>query len=747
MKELWYRREAEKFEESLPIGNGSFGAALYGGAKRERLSLNIDTLWSGYPGSGEARGTKEDVAAAEQLLRSGNRLGAEEAIWRTCLSDWSAAYQPAGTLWIDFPGVQAVEGYRRSLNLENAEAAVSYSAHDVSFRRQAFCSYPDKVLVVRCTSSDSAARAVISLESPHPYRFEEEDGVLVLRSIAPVYSAPSYFPCEEPIRYDPFDQNRALSYALAVRPVARSGKVEFRNGKIEAESGDFLLIVSGETNFESYDRQPRESQVDPKTVCLERVRAAAALGFDALWERHRADYRELFDRVSLTLEGVDRSDLPTDERLRRNEEDHADNALAALLFDYGRYLMIASSRPGTQAANLQGIWNEEMRPPWSSNYTININTEMNYWPAEVCALPECHEPLFDFVEGLARNGTATASRLYGCRGWCSHHNSDLWRLSEPVGGPNPNEESVGWAYWSSSAGWLAHDLWEHYAFTGDLAFLREHWETLRGAGLFLLDRLQETPEGRITPMSTSPENRYRVGDDVCCLSENCAVDVATTIDILSACVRAARLLGTDESLAAEMETALSSLKGYAVGSDGQLLEWGEEFEESEIHHRHLSPLYGVYPGNSITFATPQWLAASERLMRRRGNDATGWGIAWKICVWARLRNGKEAQECLENAMRFVDQPSTSYGGGGGLYANMLDAHPPFQIDGNFGIAAGIAELLVQSGPDGTILLPALPPAWKNGSVRGLRIKGGGSVSIVWKDGKIVESAIETADRG
>ena len=364
---------------------------------------------------------------------------------------------------------------------------------------------------------------------------------------------------------------------------------------------------------------------------------------------------------------------------------------------------------------------------------------MNYWPVEACALPECHEPLFDFVEGLAKNGARTASRLYGCRGWCSHHNSDLWRLSEPVGGPNPTPDSVGWAYWSQSGAWLARDLWQHYEYTGDLDFLRAHWETLRGAGLFLLDRLEPSDGDLITPMSTSPENRYRLNGEICCLSENCAVDVAITMDLLSICTRAARLLGTDEALAEEMEQALAKLKGYSVGSKGQLLEWDCEQEEPEPQHRHLSPLYGVYPGSSIDASSPRWFAAAERLMRTRGNDATGWGIAWKVNVWARLKNGEEAKDCLDKAMRLVETPAFSYGGGGGLYANLLDAHPPFQIDGNFGIAAGIAEMLVQNGPDGPELLPAVPAAWKSGSVRGLRIKGGQSVSFSWQDGRVTQT--------
>lgn len=739
MRELWYRKEAEGFGEALPLGNGSLGAMVYGRTQREKISLNEDTLWSGFPGAGRPRGTPEDVRGARELLRTGKEKEAERTIWEKCLSDWSAAYQPAGTLWIEFSGEGETTDYRRSLSLGRAAALTEYRRGGFSFRREAFCSFPDRVLAIRCVSEQPDARAVISLELPHPSRPAGAEGVLAVRSIAPVFSAPSYFKCSDPIAYDSFEENRALSYAVAVLSVALRGRVQVEQDRVVLESGDFVLLVSIATNFEGFDRQPRESAIDPLAVCLDRVRAAAALGFDALRERHEADYRSLFDRVSLTLGGEDRSFLPTDERLRRNEEDHADNGLAALVFDYGRYLTIASSRPGSQPSNLQGIWNEEMRAPWSSNYTININTQMNYWPVEACALPECHEPLFDFVEGLAKNGARTASRLYGCRGWCSHHNSDLWRLSEPVGGPNPTPDSVGWAYWSQSGAWLARDLWQHYEYTGDLDFLRAHWETLRGAGLFLLDRLEPSDGDLITPMSTSPENRYRLNGEICCLSENCAVDVAITMDLLSICTRAARLLGTDEALAEEMEQALAKLKGYSVGSKGQLLEWDCEQEEPEPQHRHLSPLYGVYPGSSIDASSPRWFAAAERLMRTRGNDATGWGIAWKVNVWARLKNGEEAKDCLDKAMRLVETPAFSYGGGGGLYANLLDAHPPFQIDGNFGIAAGIAEMLVQNGPDGPELLPAVPAAWKSGSVRGLRIKGGQSVSFSWQDGRVTQT--------
>ena len=741
MKELWYRAPAETFTEALPVGSGRLGAMVYGQTQKEKISLNEDTLWSGYPKAENARGTYEGVQEAENLVREGKIKEAEKTIWRKCLSGWSAAYQPAGNLWIDFSHVGEVSHYRRSLDLEHAVVFTEFQSNGFSYRREVFCSYPDQVLAIRCFSNNPSASAEVSLELSHPYHLCDNKDTLLYQAIAPVYSAPSYFECEKPVVYDPFYENRALSYAVAVKPILFGGSFEMQKGRLIIHSSNFLLLVTVNTNFERFDKFPQNSNVDPEALCLSQAEHAAGLFYEELRERHIRDYSELFSRVSLSLCGEDRDWLPTDERLRAYSDNPSDNGLPVLVFDYGRYLMIACSRPGTQAANLQGIWNEEMRAPWSSNYTLNINTQMNYWPAEACGLPECHEPLFAFIEELAQNGAETAKRLYHCRGWCSHHNSDLWRLSEPVGGDNPTEDSTGWAYWSMSGAWLVRHLWQHYEYTQDAVFLKNHWETIKGAALFLLDRLQEKDGKWITSASTSPENRYILNGNVCCLSENCAIDIAITIDLFTICRKAAVILHEDGEWIHQIDQRLSHLKAFTVGSEGQLLEWDREYDETDIHHRHISPLYGLYPGESITADTPSLYQAAEQLMRRRGNEATGWGIAWKINVWARLQNGKEAKECLEKAMRPVAVKEFNYAEGGGLYSNLLDAHPPFQIDGNFGITAGICEMLLQNTASGIKLIPALPPDWHSGSVKGLRAKEGKTVDFSWKDGKITEYTI------
>lgn len=742
MKELWYTQEALGFTEALPIGCGNLGGMVYGGTKEEKISLNEDTLWSGFPGMQVPNGKYTDVQEAEKIFHQNGSREAEYNIWKKCLSGWSAAYQPAGTLRLAFENVSDAVEYRRHLNLDEAVAVTEYKSQGCTFWREVFCSFPDQVMAIHCTAKDKLTKVVVSLDIPHPARLVNNDSLLTYRSIAPVYSAPNYFACENPIVYDAFESNRALSYAIAVKPIAIDGNYQIVNGNIVLEARDFVILVAIATNFERFDRSPLESKIDPLQICLGRVNHAAQLGYDLLRERHVQDYQALFNRVSFTLGGIDRSYLPTDERLRENNKDHADNGLVTLLFDYGRYLTIASSRSGTQAANLQGIWNEEMRPPWSSNYTLNINTEMNYWPTEVCALPECHEPLFNLLDGLSENGLQTARRLYNCRGWCSHHNSDLWCITEPVGQPNVTQDAVGWAYWSGSGGWLARNIWQHYEYTNDVSFLREKWNILRGAGLFLLDRLRFEEGYLITPLSTSPENRYLADKTVCCLSENCAIDIGITMDVLGICILAAKVLDLEDEAVSDMEKALKKMKGYVIGSKGQLLEWGQEYQEDDLHHRHISPLYGVYPGDSITPSTPELYRAAEQLMRFRGNEATGWGIAWKVNVWARLKNGKEAKECLDKAMRFVSEMDCSYHGGGGIYANLLDAHPPFQIDGNMGILAGICEMLVQSTSSEPELLPALPKEWPSGSIRGLKIKGGRTLSFCWENGVVSNCLIE-----
>lgn len=740
MGKLWYKKAADSFHEALPIGNGRLGGMVYGGGAVERISLNEDTLWSGFPMDKSVPLAFEGYSEAKALYKSGDVAGAEEVLWKKCLSNWTEAYQPAGALVISTDGVEQADCYCRELDLASAVALTSFESGGFSYKREVFSSNPADALVVRQESTSPEQHCEITLDCPHPHRFFCKDDTLFMEALAPSYSAPSYFKSENPIIYDSFEDNRALSYCVAVKPSLNGGSVSFEDGKIIIRSSDFVLYTAISTNFEGFDKQPSDSKLNPASICGTVLNKAAGTSFADLKAAHIADYRALFDRVELKLCGEDRTDLPTNERLVAYQEDNTDNGLAVLMFDYGRYLTIASSRENTQPTNLQGLWNEDLRAPWSANYTLNINTEMNYWHVEACNLSETHLPLIRMVEELAQKGTAIAKDSYHCRGWCAHHNTDLWRQIEPVGGESPDSNSVGYSFWNISGGWLARHIFEHYEYTNDLSFLREHFELLKGAALFMLDRLEENSDGTLmAPISTSPENKYRKDGKAFALSENCAMDIGVTRDIFTAFIKSAGILGQDSELVKEFEAALEKLVDYKIGTRGELCEWSDEFEETEPQHRHLSLLYGVYPGNSINADTPKLQEAVDKTMRLRGDEATGWGIAWKINVWARLENAEKAKICLDKALRPVQKSGLSFKNGGGLYPNMFGAHPPFQIDSNFGTTAGIVEMLMQCKNGGVKLLPALPKEWHDGSVKGLVAKGGDIISFEWADGKVIAS--------